>query len=388
MKNILEKDKLVFYSGFIYFVIASIFIGIRICSFFGLLNFPGANIIFKIIMQVGLMFLIPVLLYKVFMNKSFKQTFYHFGFKKTTSKAVGISFLAGLCMFFLVFYFSSIWSAILELLGYHFSSSSSSYSVLVLFVDVIFVGCLPAICEETTHRGLALNGMKHNGGIRAIVLTGLLFGLLHINIVQFGYAFLVGMLLCVVTMVSRSIFPSMIMHFTNNFIGLFLSYSQNSTWLQNGLVDSLLGMFSSSSFILTVIMRILVITLCLYGICWCVGKLFREGKKLDYLEFKKNLKREVIKNGMQNDIDLNNEIFVYNLYREANMINLENQLKEQKITFREMMTGNAKKATELILSDKMVTPEKPKRKYYFFFYLSIAILTIATIVDTVLGFVL
>lgn len=387
MKGNLIKDKLVFYSGLIYLIIMSVFIGIRICSYFKLLTFPGATYIIKILMQVGFMFVVPVLLYKIFMKKTFKQTFFHFGFRRTTSKSVGLSFLAGLCMFFLVLYFSSMWSSLLELIGYHFSTGVSDYSVVDFILDILFVGCLPAICEETTHRGLVLGGMKHNGGIRAIVLSGLLFALLHLNIVQFGYAFLVGMLLCVVTMVSRSIIPAMIMHFTNNFLGIFLSYSTNSTWLKNNLVDYLLSMFSSSSFVVAVVTRLLIIMLCMYGICWCVASLFKEGKKLDFFTFKQNLKKQIEKNGLQNDVDLNNNILIYNLYREATMMNLEKQLEEQKLTFKDLMAGNAKKAINLLLSEKMTAPERPHKKNYVFFYIAIILGSLGTIASLVLGLI-
>lgn len=387
MKKSIINDKLVFYSGLIYFVIMLVFVGIRILSMFGLLDFPGSSILFKIIIQCGLMFFVPVVFYKLFMKKSFKQTFVHFGFKRTTQKSIWLSILAGFCLYFLIMYFSSIWSALLSLIGYKFSSSTSSYSVLEFILSVLLIGLLPAICEETTHRGLVLNGMKHNGGIRAIVLTGLLFGLMHFNIVQFGYAFLVGMIFCIVTMVSRSIIPAMIMHFMNNFLSLFISYSINSTWLKNGVVDFVLNMFTSSSFLTTFIIRILIILLCFYGICWCIAKLFKEGKKLDYFYFKKNLRKEIEKNGLQKEIDINNDVVVFGLYREVNMLNLEKQLQEQKISFREILSGNTKKATEIILSDKMAVPQKPVKRNYIFFYASIILGAMGTIATLILGLV-
>ncbi len=385
MKKNIINDKLVFYSGLIYFLIICIFTGIKICSYFGLLEFTGADLIFKIIVQIGLMFILPVCLYKVFMKKSFKQTFAHFGFKKISSKTIWLSILAGICMYFLVCYFSAVWSSFLELVGYKFGSSSSNYSVLNFVLSVVFVGLLPAICEETTHRGLVLNGMKHNGAVRSIILTGLLFGLLHLNIVQFGYAFLVGMLLCVVTMVSKSIIPAMIMHFCNNFLSVFISYSLNSTWMRNGLVDFFMGMLASSSFALTIIMRILIIILCLYGLSWCITNMFKEGRKQDYFAFKKNLKKEIEKNGLEKEIDINNDAVVFGLYREVNMLNLEKQLQEQNLSFNDMMAGNTKGTTELVLSDKMVAPKKPHKPDYIFFYISIVLGSLGTIATFVLG---
>ena len=378
------KNKLAFYSGLIYLLIMLLFLGIKISASFGAWDFAGASIILKLLIQIGLLFVVPVCLYMLIFKKNFKQTFSHFGFKKTTFKSVWVSVIAGICLYFLVCYFSSVWSSLLSLIGYKFSSGASDYSVVNFILGIVLTAILPAICEETTHRGLVMNGMKKNGAIRAIVLTGLLFGLLHFNMVQFGYAFLVGMLLCLVTMISKSIIPAMIMHFLNNFLSIFIDFSQNSTWLKSGIVDFLLNMFSSTSAFTTFIIRMLIIFICLYGLVWCISSLFKEGKKLDFLTFKKNLKKEIEKNGLEKEIDINNNMVVLNLYREAHMLNLEKQLQEQKLTLKDIFVGNAKSATELVLSDNMTTPEKPKRFDYLFFYLAIAVGVFYNIVDFIL----
>ena len=387
MENLNKKNNYAFYGGLIYFIILITFLGIKVCAYFGLTNFYGADIIFKIVVQIGLMFVVPICLYKIIFKKSFKQTFLNFGFKKVSFTTIWVSVVAGFFMFMLVNYFSSVWSALLELIGYKFSAGTGSFSVLDFVLNILFIGILPAICEETTHRGLVLNTTKHNGAIRAIVLTGFLFGLMHLNIVQFGYASLVGMLLCVVTLISRSIVPAMIMHFTNNFLSVFITFSQNSTWLKSNIVDFLLSAFSSQSFILTAVMRILIVMLCLYGIVWAISKLFKEGKKLDYLNFKKNLQNEIKKNGLENEIDINNDAVVLGLYREVNMLNLEKQLSEQKISFREILSGGLKNATELVLSEKMTAPKKANKKDYIFYYLALFFGSVGTILTLILGLI-
>ena len=49
---------------------------------------------------------------------------------------------------------------------------------------MFLVAVLPAIGEEFLHRGIVLQGIKHMGFKKAIVLSSLLFGLVHFNIQQ------------------------------------------------------------------------------------------------------------------------------------------------------------------------------------------------------------
>ena len=380
-----KNNKLAFYSGLIYFVIMSLFFGIKLMSYFDLFNFEFSGIILKILIQIGLMFVLPICFYCAVFKTSLKQTFLNFGFKKTSFKSIYVSIIIGIFVFILVCYFSSIWSSLLSLLGFKFSTSQSDYSVLSFFLSLIFVCMLPAICEETTHRGLLLNGMKKHGAIRAIVLTGLLFGFMHFNVVQFGYAFLVGMLLCLVTLLSHSIIPAMIIHFVNNFLSLFTSFSQNSSWLKSDLINSIFEFFNSSSPLTSTIMRILLIFISIYIIIWGITKLLKEGKKQEYLTFKKNLKKQLKRQNLDDKIDPNDDRVVMRLYQEIHLINLEKQLATQKISIKDLLESNTKKTAELVLSENMTSPQTPNKKSYIFVYLSIILGTIGTILSFVLG---
>lgn len=92
------------------------------------------------------------------------------------------------------------------------------------------VAILPAICEEFLHRGVLLNGLKEIGIKKAILISSLMFGLLHFNINQFFYATILGMLMALVSVVSKSIYPAMIIHFTNNAISVYLSSAESYGW--------------------------------------------------------------------------------------------------------------------------------------------------------------
>ncbi|MBR1925782.1 MAG: CPBP family intramembrane metalloprotease [Clostridia bacterium] len=388
MKKYTINNKLAFYSGLIYLTIMTLFVIIKVLSYFGLLDFYGSDYIFKILVQIGFMFLLPLFLYSKIFKTNLKQTFYHFGFRKTSKKSIWVSVILGICMFVLINYFSSLWVALLNLFGFKFfSSGAGDYSVLSFFLNILFVGILPAVCEETTHRGLVLNGIKKNGNIRAIVLTGLLFGFMHFNILQFGYASLVGMLLCFVTLLSRSIYPAMIMHFVNNFLSVFLSFSLNSNWLKNSIVDYFISFEENSNPILLTIMKFLVVLIAFYVLFWGIAKLFVEGKKKSYTEFKYNLKKEIEGTDLEKDINVDDDKQVSELFREVHLINLEKQLKDKKITIHDIIGNSTKKSTEMMLSEKLEAPEKKKYSDYIFFYIALFLGSLGTIATLVLGFI-
>lgn len=103
-------------------------------------------------------------------------------------------------------------------LSFLFDDVVSSSSLLML---VLLIAVAPAICEELIFRGILFNEYKKSTSIKTLVLmNGLLFGLFHMNIQQFSYAFIFGVLSAIVVYLTDSIYPSILMHFLNNFISV------------------------------------------------------------------------------------------------------------------------------------------------------------------------
>lgn len=89
----------------------------------------------------------------------------------------------------------------------------------------LLVGALvPAICEELSFRGYVLGALRSLGPTAAVVLTGLLFGALHLSIVRLIPLTVLGMLWALAVQRSGSILPGMIMHLLNNGIALLLTF--------------------------------------------------------------------------------------------------------------------------------------------------------------------
>jgi sodium transport system permease protein len=85
---------------------------------------------------------------------------------------------------------------------------------------------LPAICEELTFRGFILTGLLRRLRPRnAVLLSSFLFALFHMNVFQFAASFLLGVVLGLLTVRSKSILPAILFHFLHNallIVGMYL----------------------------------------------------------------------------------------------------------------------------------------------------------------------
>ncbi|HIT59673.1 MAG TPA: CPBP family intramembrane metalloprotease [Candidatus Fimousia stercorigallinarum] len=101
------------------------------------------------------------------------------------------------------------------------SSNGPVYALAVLAL-------IPAIVEEFTFRGIIYGQYRCNRPIKAIFLSALCFGLMHMNFNQFCYAFIIGIFFALIVEASGSLIPSMLMHFTFNAISVLLVYAQQA----------------------------------------------------------------------------------------------------------------------------------------------------------------
>lgn len=94
------------------------------------------------------------------------------------------------------------------------------------FLCLFAIGILPAILEEFVYRGAIYNQHRKGNVKKAILCSGLFFGLLHMNINQFSYAFVMGIVLAMVVEATGSILGSMIVHATINGFSVTISKLQ------------------------------------------------------------------------------------------------------------------------------------------------------------------
>lgn len=109
----------------------------------------------------------------------------------------------------------------LEAIGLPYDQSSLSVatdgSLSANILYVISVACVPAFVEEFLFRGVLFGVLRKYGDGFAILISSLLFGLMHGNIIQIPFAFIGGLALAFLVMYTGSIIPAMLLHFANNF---------------------------------------------------------------------------------------------------------------------------------------------------------------------------
>ncbi len=112
-------------------------------------------------------------------------------------------------------------------LNTYFNITTDSVSNVVIGDDVpkiqpILAFCVvPAICEEFFFRGVILSEYRIHGLFKAIVISSLFFAFSHFSFSGFFVYLFAGLVLSLLTAVSRSIVPAMILHFANNMLDLY-----------------------------------------------------------------------------------------------------------------------------------------------------------------------
>ena len=97
-------------------------------------------------------------------------------------------------------------------------------------VSLLCVGIIPAIGEELTYRGLMYGHYRKRSALMGALLTGLIFGLMHGNLNQMAYAFLMGFIFAMVDEATGSTISSMVMHALVNCGSVVIIYL--AKWLQ------------------------------------------------------------------------------------------------------------------------------------------------------------
>ena len=97
-------------------------------------------------------------------------------------------------------------------------------------LSIVILAFVPAVCEELLFRGVILNGLrsKFNDYI-SIVLAALMFALMHQNLQQFVYPFLLGCIMGWIVLRTGSLVSSILVHFINNFLVVTFSFIEYTT---------------------------------------------------------------------------------------------------------------------------------------------------------------
>lgn len=164
-----------------------------------------------------LLFIVPAIIYVVVTKANIKETF---RLNKLYIKDILLIIVIGFIAYIFMACFAAISSMFFmnDVGNFITSISSTPYPILLLLIAL-----MPAITEEITMRGIILSGYDGKSRIKASIVVGLLFGMIHMDLQQFLYTAVLGALLAYLVRVTNSIFSSVLVHFIVNGISITLS---------------------------------------------------------------------------------------------------------------------------------------------------------------------
>ncbi len=310
------KNKNIFKINLIYFTAISLVAVLFLLGYLGILQ---NEFLTSFLIQIVVMFAIPLLMHSLLVKRTAKQSLSDCGFKKISGKTLAISIILGVILYFVNSFVADTAYGILSLFGYENLSSSETINLNygLLFKELVLSCILPGFCEEFLHRGIMLiSRKKHANTKHCLIISSILFGLTHLNIRQFFYATILGFLMGLVGLVSNSIFPCMIIHFMNNFLGNYFVYGTYLNWPLARFVNFITNLFSSNLFI-----YITSSTMFVCGLLWLyfylLKKLSQERAKCDIQKVVKALQMERL-TLIQAQIQFNqiNQLLKHNTFQE------------------------------------------------------------------------
>jgi len=161
--------------------------------------------------------LLPGLIYVLKNNLSLKEDL---GFKKVKVGTIFLSILLGVLAI-------PVASFVNVLTQFFVSNTMTQASDALLdgsYIVILFLaGVFGPFCEEFVFRGIFAFGYDRvSKPMRAILMSALLFGLMHLNVNQTCYAFVLGIIFAIVNKASGSIVTSIILHVVINSINMLM----------------------------------------------------------------------------------------------------------------------------------------------------------------------
>ncbi len=123
-------------------------------------------------------------------------------------------------------------AAVIALLSFLTSALIEAVSGRTQTVDVgdsfllalISHALIPAVLEELLFRYLPMRLLAHHSRRGAVLISALMFSLVHHSLYSIPYAFLAGLIFMTLDIATDSIYPSLIIHFFNNVLSLIIIF--------------------------------------------------------------------------------------------------------------------------------------------------------------------
>ncbi|MEL7597362.1 MAG: type II CAAX endopeptidase family protein, partial [Clostridiaceae bacterium] len=170
-----------------------------------------------LVMPQILLLLVPTIIYFILTRQSVIETL---RLKKIGVKTIFIVIAIGLIAMPIATFLSLITQFVFP---NRISQVVSALDNIPFIIRIGVVALTPAICEEITMRGVILAGYNNINIRKSAIMTGLFFGIIHMDGNQFLYAFALGVIFAYLVRITGSIFSSIICHFVINGTQLLLA---------------------------------------------------------------------------------------------------------------------------------------------------------------------
>lgn len=211
----------------------------------------------EMILMVFFLFL-PFLLIYCMGNKEEKETVLLSLEKPSFTGVFLLTIPFGLMLCIAGDYISSWISTLFEMVGITLTSVPdydvpTSGGALFLFAFSTIVP--PAIIEEFAMRCVTMQPLRKYGDKFAIVMTALVFGLMHRNAVQGIFAFIAGLVFGYIAVIADSVWPSVIVHALNNAFAVVINVmNETNPELANVVYMVVLSVVAVSGLLSTVLL--------------------------------------------------------------------------------------------------------------------------------------
>ncbi len=98
---------------------------------------------------------------------------------------------------------------------------------LGFIISFLAIAVTPALVEELALRGVYMGALKKYGKGFAVGVSAILFGMMHGNLAQIPFAFILGIAIGIAVIKTDSIWTGVIIHFINNAISVLLTLLLN-----------------------------------------------------------------------------------------------------------------------------------------------------------------
>lgn len=172
----------------------------------------------------------------------------------------------------LLAYLSTPLMTMLNLLSMQLSENHVNGMVLGMmenpfWINLFFIAILPAFCEEFIFRGIIFHSYRKAGVLKAAIVSGILFGLIHLNLNQFSYAFVMGVIFALLIEATGSILAPIIFHFIINGQSItlatlaFSAMSVEEIALMEGVAENSFIELSGTSMGILILMGIILVSI-------------------------------------------------------------------------------------------------------------------------------